>query len=88
MKNWSTTTKILAIVVAAIIIVLAFTGIQKYNKEKKEAELKRSANRIVQAMAERKSAEAVSGEELTAAIRENLAKQPVSEISAKFYKPQ
>lgn len=87
MKNWSTTKKILVGLAVVIILALIVTGIRTYFADKKKADATRVQNRITQAVQDQKSRDSITGDQLMASIRDNLAKQPVSEIGVKFYQP-
>lgn len=87
MKNWSTTKKILVGFAILIILALIITGISQYSKDKKVADAKRVENRIDQPINDQQSTASITGNQLMASIRENLSKQPVSEIGVKFYQP-
>lgn len=87
MKNWSTTKKILVALAVLIILALIVTGINSYFSDKKATDATRVQNRISQAVQDQKSTDDITGDKFMASIRENLAKQPVSEIGVKFYQP-
>lgn len=81
MKDWSTTKKIVVAFMVLALLALAWVSISNYSKEKRLAEQERISNR----MAEKSLDDDMTGDQLSRAIRSNLANQPVSEIGVKFY---
>lgn len=87
MKDWSTTKKILVVLGVLILVALIIAGLRQYNKSSQDAEIERAASRIGEVVKQKVAQEDVTGENLAASIRSNLAKQPISEIGFKFYQP-